>query len=345
MAEFTHDVIVRGHGLAGAVLVHHLQERGLTFHVFDREQKGKASSAAAGVVNPISLRRDIPTWRAHEMLAHAQRVYTRIQKDLGAVLWRPIDLIKIFPTPAESDQWQRARSKAGSETFLSDRCTSELEENSITALHGHGIVEGCAWLDIRQLVELQRTHLIAEGLLSDHLILEKDILQKNGGISIGEIRARWIVHCSGPFTPLPGLVPVKGEVLTVRIPTAKLRSIIHRGIFILPIGGDLYRIGSTYQWENVWSGPSAQGVEFLLEKSAEILPHRIEVLEHRAGVRPAAKDRRPLLGELKAHQAIFNGLGSRGAMIAPWCAQHLLEHLFDGRPIDPEADLARFTSP
>lgn len=344
VAEFTHDVIVRGHGLAGAVLVHHLHESGLSCHVFDRQQPGKASTAAAGVVNPISLRRDIPTWRAHEMLDHAHRAYTRLQQDLGTALWQPIDLIKVFPTPAEADQWNRARAKVGSDQFLADRTTAELAENSIPAPHGYGIVQGCAWLDIRQMVELQRKKLIAAGMLSDQLITEEQIILKNGGVTIGEISARWIIHCNGPFPALKGLVPVKGEVLTVRIPTANIRSIIHRGIFILPIGGDLYRIGSTYQWNDVWSGPSAHGCEYLLERARAILPHRIDVVEHHAGVRPTTKDRRPLLGKLNAHQAVFNGLGSRGAMIAPWCAQHLIEHLFDERPIDPEVDLARFSS-
>jgi hypothetical protein len=31
-------------------------------------------------------------------------------------------------------------------------------------------------------------------------------------------------------------------------------------------------------------------------------------------------------------------------MLAPWCAEQLYDHLFEGKPLDPEVDLARFAS-
>jgi glycine/D-amino acid oxidase-like deaminating enzyme len=33
---------------------------------------------------------------------------------------------------------------------------------------------------------------------------------------------------------------------------------------------------------------------------------------------------------------VLNGLGSRGVLLAPWCAAHLADHLFNGAPIDTE---------
>jgi glycine/D-amino acid oxidase-like deaminating enzyme len=62
-----------------------------------------------------------------------------------------------------------------------------------------------------------------------------------------------------------------------------------------------------------------------------------EIVDHQAGVRPASRDRRPILG-----QNILNGLGSRGVLLAPWCATHLVDHLLAGRPIDPEVNASRF---
>jgi glycine oxidase len=69
---------------------------------------------------------------------------------------------------------------------------------------------------------------------------------------------------------------------------------------------------------------------------------RAEVLEQASGVRPTSRDRRPILGRTAPHEAVFNGLGSRGVLLAPWCARHLAAHLFDGAPLDPEVDAARF---
>jgi glycine/D-amino acid oxidase-like deaminating enzyme len=60
-----------------------------------------------------------------------------------------------------------------------------------------------------------------------------------------------------------------------------------------------------------------------------------------SGVRPASRDRRPILGITGPRQAVFNGLGSRGVLLAPWSAAHLADHLFAGAALDPEVDLDR----
>ena len=341
MPDLTHDILVIGHGLAGSVLVHELHKRSLRFHVFDAPRTNAASIAAAGMVNPISLRRDVLTWRAPELLRKASLTYSSIEKELGKRLWHPLDLVKIFPTPHEADQWQRARKDPSVAEFLlpgSDEASIE----GIATPHGHGIVKDCGWLDLRSMLKLQRERLIGNGDLSEIPIEKEQIVPIKNGHAIGERSAPWLVDCTGPFSAVPGLVPVKGEVLTVKIPDRRITHIFHRKVFVLPIGGDLFRVGATYAWNDVWSGPSAQAREHLLDQLNAIVDRPIEVLEHRAGVRPAARDRRPILGTIAPHRAVFNGLGSRGVLLAPWCAEHLLDHLFDRAPIDPEAGLSRF---
>ena len=70
----------------------------------------------------------------------------------------------------------------------------------------------------------------------------------------------------------------------------------------------------------------------------------VELIDHTAGVRPASRDRRPIIGTVKDHSrlAVLNGLGARGVLLAPWSAQHLIAHLFDGAALDPEVDAKRF---
>ena len=65
---FTHDVILIGQGLAGTVLSEVLAARGLRVVIYDVPKEGRASHVAAGLVNPIVMRRTIPSWRASEML-------------------------------------------------------------------------------------------------------------------------------------------------------------------------------------------------------------------------------------------------------------------------------------
>ena len=339
------DVIVCGHGLAGAVFVQRLLDRGLSFHVFDTPAFGNASQAAAGVINPLSLRRDVLTWRAMEMMAIARDTYERMAVRLGTDLWHPIELKKIFPTQNENAQWQRAMEREQDPMLLSMDGSATIAGTDIRTPFGSGTLHSCAWLNIPGMLQNQRTWLKERQLLTDSWIGPADIARNGPHVSIGSITARWIVHCHGAFSGQVGLVPVKGEVLTVRMPTLRLEQIVHRGIFILPIGEDLYRVGSTFEWNDVWSAPSIAAKEHLLHKLSLITDHPVEVIDHMAGVRPASRDRRPILGPMNDNEAIFNGLGSRGGMLAPWCATHLLGHLFDRSPLDPEIAAGRFSSP
>ena len=63
-----------------------------------------------------------------------------------------------------------------------------------------------------------------------------------------------------------------------------------------------------------------------------------------AGVRPTVKDRKPLVGRHKdfKNMYLFNGLGSRGVMIAPYVANQLYNFIENNVAIDTEIDCSRF---
>ena len=90
---FTDDVLILGHGIAGAVLAETLRLRGLKVHVFDVPRAGQASGVAAGVVNPLVFRRDVPSWRAAELLPIADAFYTALEARLACAFWHPIELV------------------------------------------------------------------------------------------------------------------------------------------------------------------------------------------------------------------------------------------------------------
>lgn len=336
------DVIILGHGLAGAVLAEELQQRGYSVHVFDHKRPGNASQVAAGVGNPIVFKRDIPSWRAREMLGIADAFYSGWQERIGLGLWHPLPMVKVFPTPVERDQWERVLHNTESSPFITQRPEPDVDKAPISTPHGYGTVTQAAWLDVPKVLGIQHEQLIKNGQLTEREISEEEIVHGDDHVHIGDIRARWLVRCTGPFSVAAGLAPVKGETLLVRIPGLGLKSMLHRGVFVLPLGDDLYRIGSTFDWTNVWTGTTTEARDLLLGSLKTFITLPTEVVEHSYGVRPATKDRRPLLGKTGEHEAIFNGLGSRGVLLAPWCAMHLADHLFNGTRIDPEVTYDRF---
>ena len=70
----------------------------------------------------------------------------------------------------------------------------------------------------------------------------------------------------------------------------------------------------------------------------------MEVVDQQAAIRPNVADRRPLLGRHPEHERLFlfNGMGSKGVMLAPYFAKQLVGHIYTNGPIEPEADLNRF---
>ncbi len=337
----THDVLILGFGIAGSVLAETLSQRGLHVHVFDRKLPGNASMAAAGIVNPVVLKRDVPSWRAGELLSIAERFYTALGERLGRNVWHPIELVKLFATDRDAVQWERACSDPATAPFIDRRAQPSAEAAPVHATHGHGTVHRAAWLDVSAMLDAQRSELMRQGRFTEGEIGEAEIIPADDGVRIGSYSARWLVRCTGAFAALPGMVPVKGEGITVRLPGMPHDRLLHRGVFVLPAADGSHRIGATFRWDNVWDGPTEEAERWLLERLGKMTSTHPDVVERWSGVRPTSADRRPIMGRISAHEAVFNGLGSRGVLLAPWCAAHLADHLLMDRPIDPEVDRSR----
>jgi glycine/D-amino acid oxidase-like deaminating enzyme len=105
-------------------------------------------------------------------------------------------------------------------------------------------------------------------------------------------------------------------------------------------------VGATYSHDTINSMPSEDGRMQLTTKLDKMILDPYELLGHYAGVRPATKDRMPVLGAHKDHENlfIFNGLGSKGVVYAPYCAKVLVESLLFSNELLPELlNFRRFT--
>ncbi len=95
---------------------------------------------------------------------------------------------------------------------------------------------------------------------------------------------------------------------------------------------------------NVNREPTEAGREEILSGLKEMGNWEFVVERHRAGIRPALHDFRPVLGLHPWYPeiGIFNGLGSKGSLWAPLLARELTDHLEGGKPLHPQADIERF---
>ena len=165
-----------------------------------------------------------------------------------------------------------------------------------------------------------------------------------------EFRAKHIVCAEGfgvkqnpYFSDIP-LTGSKGEILTIKSSDLKIDFAIKSSVFVIPIGNDLYTVGSTYNNDDKSHLPTEEAKAELLTKLKTFMTCDFKIFEHRAGVRPTTKDRRPLVGRHTIHKNLYilNGLGTRGVMIGPYVAKGLYEFIESNVPLESEIDIGRF---
>ncbi|MEM0970403.1 MAG: FAD-dependent oxidoreductase, partial [Verrucomicrobiota bacterium] len=194
---------------------------------------------------------------------------------------------------------------------------------------------------------------------SRHLPIRRSLLDpsslqvREDEIRWGEVSADYVVFAEGSgalrnpwFSRLP-LRMAKGEILDLELESFSL-SEIHSGekwILPLPDQGS-FRAGSTYNWEDPSPVPTSQANFEILEGTRRFLPtgQTPRVRQQSAGHRPMLDRGRPVIGPHpnEPRFLLINGLGAKGALLAPFVAKELMDHLETKRPIDPEIAIHRF---
>jgi glycine/D-amino acid oxidase-like deaminating enzyme len=344
-----YDFLIVGQGLAGTVLGHELQRRGYSVFFIDKGHAEAASFVAAGMWNPIVFRRLNKSWRADDLIPVADDFYCSLEAKLEATLRHPKSIARVLPNVEAVNDFHARSADPGFDQYLKTGTLADVDEN-FSFDHGYGIVEQAGYLDLGLLLQTFRSQLKSQSLLLEDTFDFDELQIEISGVSYGEIEAEKIVFCEGHLgteNPYFGYLPLhknKGELLTVKIPGLSHESIVNNGQFLLPVGNDLYRVGATYEWKSADLSTSEEAREKLLSKLREVIDLPIEVVEHKAGIRPTTQDRRPLVGvhpELD-RLLLFNGLGTKGVMNAPYFAINFVDSLEGKAELDAEVNIERF---
>lgn len=343
------DFVTVGQGIAGTTLAWQLRRRGLRVLVIDREVDDGASQIAAGLITPVTGKRLAKSWRWDELHPAAVAFYRSLEDETGTAFFHERPSLRLFADEAERDEYHRRADgiNAGLVRHMPD-----VPAHFNAPLGGFEMLHA-ARLDVPRYLEVSReqfrkhdSYLVADVDLAKDVELVTDCVRLP---RLG-VEARGLVVCRG-FTP--GSDPwfgnirfnaAKGEILTLRIPGLTEDRVIHRGIWLAPAGGDLFRCGSTYTWDDLNCVPTAVGRAEIEAKLRTFLRVPFEVIDHRAAVRPVIDAGYPVLGRHPAFQQIayFNGLGSKGSLLAPFFANQLAGCLIDEREPEPDLDVRRF---
>ena len=350
--ETQFDYLVVGLGIAGTALSRELCKRSISHIAADSGDAAAASRVAPGVINPLAGKRLNPSWEVEAQLPAALECYRDLSRDLGETLLHEVPIIRIIKDEAQRGYFDKRKTQPAARRWIGEEFAPGRWPGLLRDPLGSFEATASGYLDVARACQLYREKLLAEKRLVEQRVLPADLEPDGERLRWRGMSFRNVVFCEGwlgrdnPFFPGVPFKPAKGEMLTLRAKTAPAafpRAIVNRGKWILPMPDGSYRAGSSYSWDRFDDVPTDAGRDAILDMLREFVLAEFEVVDHKAGVRPIVKDYRPVLGRSRVRPgvSIFNGLGSKGVLAAPWLAAKLLDHLEAGAPLG-ETDVARF---
>ena len=316
-----------GQGLAGTCLAWALWQRGEKFTLTDRGVGG-SSRVAAGMVNPITGKNFEPSWRIAEFLPEALAFYREVEKAIGRQVWHPFPVLRLA---ANENEWRKIASK--------------LELPQVTPWVIGEVLPPAGWVGA---VEVS-----GGGRLDTRAFLDgsREFFEMHGCFRISDVSCRDFqrnqIRCEGAAGLFTGRYGphrcAKGEILTLRASDwDETRIRIGAGGWLVPQGGRVFRVGSTYEWNELDELPTVSGRLRVEEIASRLGGEVFEVIGHDAGIRPILRRSQPLIGPMAGGSWMFNALGSKGSLYAPGMSRRLAEWLIDGTEPEPEVDIRVF---
>ena len=305
--------LIVGQGLAGTCLAWEFLRRGVDFHITDLG-KGGSTRVAAGLINPITGKNFEPSWRIADFYPQAIAFYRSLEEEFGETLWHPLPVLRLASSEKE---WAKIFMKLD---LPEVRVWMGAAREAPTGFLGGVELVGGGWLDTRKFLELSADRFRELGLWAEtgspHIRCEGAAGLISS--SMGEHRC------------------AKGEILTVRADWPETHIRIGAGGWLVPIGGGCFRVGSTYDWDNLDETPTTAGLDRITALAVKLGGESFEIIAHVAGIRPILRRSQPLVGKNESEDWFFNGLGSKGTLYAPGMSAMLADWILDGTRPAPE---------
>ncbi|WP_226671214.1 NAD(P)/FAD-dependent oxidoreductase [Metabacillus litoralis] len=362
-------VIVIGAGILGASTAYHLAKYGADVTIIDRQDKGQATGAAAGIVCPWISQRRNKAW--YQLVKGGARYYPELIEKLKAdgetsTGYRRVGAISLHRDPEKLEKMaERAMKRRedapeiGEVKILSPEETQKLfpliaEEYSSVYVSGGARVDGKAVRDalVKAAIKNGAT-FIEDDAVS---LLAEDSQIKGVKIREQELTADKVIITGGAWSHQ--LVEALGMTFKV---TPQKAQIIHLEInhtntgdwpvvmppnnqYILSFEEGRIVVGATHEDEAGFDlRVTAGGLHEILDKALQIAPGLAEstMLETRVGFRPFTPGFLPIIGAVPNYKGLLvaNGLGASGLTSGPYLGLQLANLSLD---METEIDLDQY---
>lgn len=332
------EYTIVGWGLAGSIMAWQLFFNKIKFSVYD-STKNDSTKIAAGIVNPIVFKRLTKSWQADVLMPYAESFYQKIEEELSDKIIVPKHIFKIFNSYEDENNWMVKQSDNRFADYLLP-INSSFNINHINSPFGYGEVKTFGNLDTVKFLELSKLFFLSKGVTFINEVFDYNKVNTTNNYIFCE---GYDVVNNPYFNYLP-LKPTHGETLIIKTNQLNFEGIINKNMFVMHLKDDLYKVGATYNWKLKEPICTERGKAELIEKLNQFVEFDYEIISQQAGIRPTVKDRRPLIGTHPIHENlhVFNGLGTKGVMIAPYYSNQLINCLLRGDELDKEINITRY---
>ena len=341
------DYIIVGQGVAGTVLHRKLTQAGMSAMIIDDSHKHASSKVAAGLINPITGRKYVKSWRIEDFLPVAASTYRDLSLLLGQEVYREANIHRALYTIKDENIWHSRKEDPLASQYIREVADTSVYDGRILNTLSYGSLRGGLQVDLPLLLSAYQSYLVQKGQLMSERYDPAALTTHADGVSYRSQAAKGIIFAEGyqartnPLWQGLTFTPVKGEVLLVDIKGQPFTDVLRHKLFITPLPSGLYWVGSGYEWDFTDDNPTDDGRSKLESQLSDVLSVPYTVEGHIAGIRPSVKNRKPLLGKhaKQPHTYIFNGMGTKGTGLAPFWAEHFVQYLQGKCTLDPDVDI------
>lgn len=346
------DYIIVGQGIAGSLIGYDLINSNKEVLVFSDETQLSSSEVAGGMFNPVTGKHLSKTWLADTLFPYMFSYYESIEKRFDVKFVHHNTIYRPFANENQQAQFLKILNENALDEYLQVVPPNEVYEAFIKNPLGGLQTSASGWVDMSVFLATFKSFFQEKNSFRSEEFDYNALVVNSNSLVYKDIKAKGIIFCEGfyvkdnPYFGWLPMNPVKGETLIVEMPTYAVSEIVNQGSWVLPMGLAQYRFGATYSWHTLDFEPTEDGRNYLLSKITKFLKTPYEIKAQKAGVRPATKDRRPIMGSHPKHKNlfVFNGLGTKGVSLGPYFSSEMCEFLLSGKEINPETTIERFYS-
>ena len=330
------DYLIIGAGLAGTTLAWKLHEMGIGFKLIDAPKLSTASLVAGGFMNPITGKWMTKSKAFEGLLSEAIPFYKSIEHALKISILKPLPIRRYFLNPEDSLRAIRKIKNPRFNPYLNQLLAKGEDSNGITDDFGSVLINEGYWLDVPKYLGSLRTYFMRKDLyIEDEVNCEIFAKKEIGTWHYKGLHAKNLIFCQGihilnnPFFINLPISPIKGDVLTLKIPDLELpNGLYYKKRWLHSIEPSLYRFGASYE-----TGISDLGTKLEtrndLIKSLQIMTRLpFEILRHQTGIRPTTVNTKPIIIQHPIYKSLYaiNGLSSKGTLSAPSLAKDFIHY-------------------